>query len=168
MTNNFLRDLVIAKTAEEDVISALSYLAPDIEFVDVSNDRAYFYKGDIKAVLPDGRSIMLEVKRDTRICDTGNVLCEEQVYYFDTNSYAKGNFYSDYEIYIVVCPQKHKMVIMDFAILKSIYKGGRFREIPHEEQITYCYLLPLDEIEEAGGIIAIIDYDNKEITYRRH
>lgn len=71
-------------------------LTEEYSFIDVSNDRAYFNKGDIKAIAADGREIMIEVKADSRIAQTRNVLCEEENYWFASGRTTKGNFYSDY------------------------------------------------------------------------
>lgn len=165
MIKDFYKDLNSAKAAEQIVLHTLSTLASDYTFEDVSDDREYYHKGDIAAE-KNGRRIMIEVKQDGCIENTGNVLCEEKVYYFSTNSYVKGNFYSDYEIYAVVSPQRHKVIFMDFSVLKRIYKSGKYKEIPHNEQITYAYLLPLEYIKEKGGIIAVVDYENNTITYK--
>jgi hypothetical protein len=39
---------------------------------------------------------MIEVKDDGVIYKSGNVLCEEEVYYDEIQDYIKGNMYSDY------------------------------------------------------------------------
>ena len=44
----------------------------------------------------------IEVKDDSRIADTGNVLCEERVFFREGNYYQKGFMYNDYEIFCVV------------------------------------------------------------------
>lgn len=166
MVKAFYMDLNAAKEAEQTVLNTFQLLSSDYEFIDVSYWREYFHKGDIIARAKDGRETFIEVKQDGCIANTYNVLCEEKVYYFSTDSYENGNFYSDYEIYCVVSPQKHKIIVMDFTVLKEIYKNGKYKVIPHEDQITYAYLLSLDYIEEKGGIIAIVDYETREITYR--
>lgn len=42
--------------------------------------------------------------------------------------------------------------------MKSNYKKGRYIEIPHEEQITFAYLVPIAAFEEMGALIAEISY----------
>lgn len=71
-------------------------------FEDVSNNREYFYKGDIKATSSTGKEIFIEVKDDSRIAESKNVLCEYEVYYKESNYYGKGNMKSNYDIYCVV------------------------------------------------------------------
>lgn len=44
----------------------------------------------------------IEVKDDSRIADTGRVLCEERVCYKDGDYFQKGFMYSDYDIFCVV------------------------------------------------------------------
>ena len=158
MVTNFFHDLAQAQTAEVLVAETLSGLTKDYQFINVGNQRAYFHKGDIKAVGADGREIMIEVKKDSRIGQTHNLLCEEEVYYFDTNSFAKGNFYSDYEIYCVVSESERKMYFMDFSILKKHYKSGTWKQIRHYDQTTYCYLCSLSKVRSWGAMIAEITY----------
>ena len=166
MITSFWHDLQIAKTAEEEVISALSNLAPDIEFVNVSNDKEYFYKGDIKAILPDGRCAMIEVKRDTRIGDTHNILCQEAKKYWDKDYWQKGTMHSDYEVYAIVSPQRRRVCFIDFKVLFAHYKEGKHRVFITDEAAEDIYLLPLEYLEEQGGIIATVDYENNIITYK--
>ena len=158
MVESFWRDLEIAKTAEQDVISALSYLAPEIKFIDVSNDRAYFYKGDIKAILPDGRIVMIEVKRDTRIHETGNILCQEKKKYWGKDEWQKGTMHSDYEIYCIVSPQLRRIYVIDFKILLAHYKSGKSRVFQNDEGIEDIYLLPLEYLKSKDGLLWTIDY----------
>lgn len=165
MTQQFKIDLMAAKTAEEIALSTFSSLSSDYTFTDVSNDRTYWHKGDILATTPQGREICIEVKCDGCIAATGNVLCEDEVDYWDGGLRA-GNFHSDYEIYCVYSPQKRKLVVMDFDVLRRHYKSGTFKTIHHADQTTYAYLLPLNTIEALGGIIAIIDCTTNTLTYQ--
>lgn len=72
-------------------------------FEDVSDLPQYYHKGDIKATcLEDGREIFIEVKDDSRIHQTKNILCEDEVYYKDADYWAPGNMESDYDIYVIV------------------------------------------------------------------
>ena len=59
--------MAIAKTAERTVLDVFSKIAPQYNFTDVSNDRRYFYRGDILTIAKDGREIGIEVKQDSRI-----------------------------------------------------------------------------------------------------
>ena len=149
--------MAIAKTAEKTVLEVFSKIAPHYNFADVSNDRRYFYRGDILTIAKDGREIGIEVKQDSRIWETGNVLCEEKVLFFDSGM-TQGNMHSNYDIYCVVSPQKRRIWVFDFAIMKKLYKNGRYIEIQHEEQITFAYLVSIDYFDRNGALIAIVDY----------
>lgn len=149
--------MAIAKTAEKTVLDVFSKIAPQYNFTDVSNDRRYFYRGDILTIAKDGREIGIEVKQDSRIWETGNVLCEEKVLFFDSGM-AQGNMHSNYDIYCVVSPQKRRIWVFDFAIMKKLYKNGRYIEIQHEEQVTFAYLVSIDYFDRNGALIAIVDY----------
>lgn len=156
--SQFQKDLFEAHKAEQIVLDILSSLAPGYTFEDVSNDSKYYHKGDIKAVDSNGKEIMIEVKDDSCIYKTGNILCEEENYYFEADYYKRGNFYSDYEIYCVVSQQARKIYLFDFSILKQIYKKGEYREIRHYENICCCYLLPLGWAKKYNALIKEIDY----------
>lgn len=158
MVNNFYRDLEAARSAEHLVRDVFASLSLDYTFEEVGGVRDFFYRGDIKATAADGREIFIEVKDDSRIADTGNVLCEEEVYYKKHDYLGKGNMSSDYDIYVVVSRAENKMYVIDFKILKENYHKGTFKRIEHPQQETYCYLCELWQIDKWGGLIAEIDY----------
>ena len=158
MVTGFWEDLLNAKKAEDTVREEFSKLTKDYTFYDVSSQREYFHKGDIKAVAADGREIFIEVKCDSRIAETQNILCEEEVLYFDSGELRKGNFYSDYEIYCVLSKDERKIYVMDFSKLKAHYKSGKYKNIKHWDQITYCYLCSLDDVRSWGAMIAELEY----------
>ena len=160
MLNNFNKDLANAKEAEEIVLKTFSANTTKYNFFDVSTDRDYFYKGDIKAVEKEtGREIYIEVKDDSRIAETGKVLCEEEVFYKDACYCGKGNMKSNYDIYCVVSKQDRKIYVIDFDGLKRIYrKFGEYKEINHSQQITYCYLLELCRVKQFGALITTVKY----------
>ena len=70
---------------------------------------------------------MIEVKNDSVIHATGNVLCEEEVFYKEYGYYRDGFMYNDYEIYCVVSEPSRKIYVMDFKVLKEHYKEGRYK-----------------------------------------
>ena len=159
MVANFYRDLAKGKEAERLVLNTLSNLTKEYIFEDVSYDRSCYHKGDIKAIpIHGGEPFFIEVKNDSRIAATRNVLCEEATWYDEISDWVDGNMYSDYQIYAVVSCSENKIYIMDFSVIKEIYKKeGKFTIIPHKDQLNHCYLLPLDKIVAAGGMIAEIE-----------
>ena len=50
MLDNFDRDLAIGKRAEAIVREVFASLSSDYDFINVSDEREYYYKGDILAV----------------------------------------------------------------------------------------------------------------------
>ena len=158
MLRDFQADMAAAKPAEQLVLNTLSSLATGWAFVDVSNIRECRYKGDIKAISADGKEIYLEVKNDSRIADTGNILCEYQNYIKDGNYFIKGNMYSDYDYYCIVSQQQRKIYIIDFSILKANYTKGTHKVIEHWDQDTWCYLLPLGVVKSLGGLVATLEF----------
>lgn len=158
MVSNFWIDLENAKSAERIVREKLQELLPDYLIEDVSNERQYFYKGDLRATdLESGDTIFIEVKKDSRIAETQNVLCEYEVFYNDSG-FKKGNMYSDYDIYTIVSEEERKIYVLDFAILQANYKSGKHKTIKHFDQTTYCYLMPLAQLKAMGALIAEVTY----------
>ena len=158
MLKDFYHDLQAAKKAEKIVKDTFSALAIGFAFEDVSEAREYFYKGDIKATDPLGRETFIEVKDDSRIAETKNILCEYEVYYKENDYYSKGNMHSNYDVYCIVSQAERKIYVLDFKILKEIYKKGQHRVIPHAQQDTYCYLLPISIAKRYGAMIAELEY----------
>ena len=131
MLVNFKTDLVRGHRAEQIVKDVFTALTNDYTFEDVSNTPSCYHKGDILATAANGKQTYIEVKNDSRIAETKNVLCEEEVYMYDGDYYNKGSMYSDYEIYCVVSEPEHKIYVFDFKILKEHYKSGEFKRIKH-------------------------------------
>lgn len=158
MLANFKTDLVKGHRAEQVVKDVFTSLTDKYTFTDVSNNPSYYHKGDLLATAADGRQIMIEVKNDEVIYKTGNVLCEEEVYYKEADYFKDGYMHSDYEIYVVVSEPERKIYIIDFKILKSIYRKGENKIINHYAQYSDVYLVPLGFIKQNGGLIDIITY----------
>ena len=167
MVKNFYGDLAEARKAEHLVAEVLSKLTFEYTFEEVGDQRQYFYKGDIRAV-EDCWGLdeyFLEVKDDSCIARTRNVLCEYKVFYKDSNEYGKGNMQSDYDYYFVVSQQNKMIYVINFPMLKSIYKFGKHKVIPHEDQITYCYLCSIDMLCKNGAMMYFIRYDDANGEY---
>lgn len=156
MLSNFYRDLEIGKAAEQIVKNTISSFGFTV--IDVSNDRECFSKGDLLVITPTGEEHYIEVKDDSRITETQNILCEECVYYYDIGREVKGNFYSNYEIYAVVSEAAREIYFFNFSILKNIYKQGRFTTLKHSNQESDVYLLPIGIAKKAGALIKKINY----------
>ena len=159
MLVNFKRDLEAAHEAERLVQMYFTILSDSYTFENVSTNPEYYYRGDIVATDSSGCRTFIEVKDDSRIADTQNVLCEEKVYYKEQDFFGKGNMQGDTDIYCVVSQKEKKIYVMDFKVLKEIYKDyGIHKRIEHTDQVTYAYLLPLWVVKQRGGFIAEIDY----------
>jgi hypothetical protein len=78
------------------VIAAAGY-----QVFDVADDPQFYHRGDLLISLPTGDRFV-EVKDDSRIADTGNILLEDAVYYKESGRLVPGNLHSDYDIYAVV------------------------------------------------------------------
>ena len=156
--NSFKDDLLIGQRAERIVFDTFTTLTTGYTFENVADKPEYYYKGDIIATnSTTGKITMIEVKNDSRTGESRNILCEELIASTESG-FRDGNFYNDYEIYCVVCEDTREIIVMDFAILKQIYKQGQYVEIPHYHSTTYAFLLPIGTIERNGGLIKIINY----------
>lgn len=145
MLDNFQNDLARGHKAEKIVLDVFSQLTDKYKFDWVGNNREYYYKGDIIATDKEsGKQIFIEVKNDSRIADTGNVLCEEEVLYFDNGLKKKGNMYCSGDIFAVVSEKEQKIYVMDYKVLRNKYRNGKYKEIQHPQQITYCYLCSIE------------------------
>ena len=158
MLDNFPSDLEKGKTAEAIVLNTFSMLTSDYKFVDVSNDVEYYYKGDIKAIAPSGKELYIEVKNDSRIGDTKNILCEDEVYYKESDYYAKGNMHNESDYYCIVSEPERKIYVLDFKKLQSIYRKGQYKEFNHPQQKTYGFLLELCRAIQWKALLYRITY----------
>ena len=157
MLSSFSADLAAAKEAEQIVKDFLA--AAGCQVLDVSNDPQSYHKGDLLVTLPTGEQRYVEVKDDSRIADTRNILCEEEVYYKESGRLVLGNMHSDYDIYAVVSKKEKLIYFFDFNKLKEIYKKyGMYKTINHPEQYSNCYLLEMCRAKQFGALIAKINY----------
>lgn len=158
MLVNFKADLEKGHRAEQIVKEVFTNLTDKYTFTDVSNISSYYHRGDIIATAADGRQIFIEVKNDEVIHKTNNVLCEEEVYYKEADYFKQGYMYSNYEIYVVVSEPERKIYVIDFQVLKSIYRKGENKIINHYAQYSDVYLVPIGLIKKNGGLIDVIEY----------
>lgn len=158
MLSNFKRDLEAARDAEILVLELLCGATKDYDFVWVGDNPTYYHLGDILAIdKATGKQIYIEVKDDSRIADTDNILCEDAVDYDDYT--ARGNIHNDFDVYVVVSKQERKIYVLDGKVLKANYKLGQYKYIQHRQQATEAYLLPLVVMKRRGGLLATISYD---------
>lgn len=157
MLSKFKEDLAAAKAAEQITKTAIA--AAGYKVFDVADQPEYYHKGDLQIELPSGELRYVEVKDDSRIADTQNILCEEEVFFKENGRLVLGNMHSDYDIYAVVSQSERKIYFFDFSILKQIYKKyGTYKTIQHPEQYSNCYLLELCRANQFGALIAKINY----------
>ena len=157
-TQQFYKDLAAAKVAEKIALQQLALHYPHYHFEDVSDDSYYYYKGDIKLSNDDGAALYVEVKNDSRIAETGNILCEYGNYYKDTNTFGGGAMKNKSDIYCVVSQAARRIYLFKFDILSQNYTSGKHKVIHHAEQDSYCYLFPVEQAIALGALITTINY----------
>lgn len=156
MVKGFYDDLKKARKSEALVKHILEKVAPENTYT-LTGDWFQNY-GDIEVITPEGEIHYVEVKDDSCIAKTRNILCEEEVYYGDSGKTLPGNMYSNYEIYCVLSRAERKLYVIDFSVLRANYKRGYYKEIPHPHQTTYAYMVELCKIKQWGGLIATLTY----------
>ena len=109
------------KRAEQIVLDLLSTKTDEYNFYDVSNNAAHYTQGDIFA-LGENEAYYIEVKNDSKIGQTENVLCEDEVYIKDLDHYEPGNMTCGCDIYCVVAEDTREIYFFDFKVMKEIYK----------------------------------------------
>ena len=155
----FYNDLNNARAAEWLVRNTLQSLDNTWDFKWVGDVEECFHIGDIEAIdTYTGFSYFIEVKDDSRIAGTGNVLCETRKYFFNSGEYRRGNIYNTGDYYCVVSQQDRKIYVLDFQLLRRYYQWGEYTWIEHDEDITYCYLVPLKLLEKKGALLHTICY----------
>lgn len=155
----FLSDLEKAREAEKFIYELFSQMSDDYNFENVGDQREYFHKGDIKAIHKEsGREIFIEVKDDSRIHVTKNILCEEEIYFKDNDYWEKGCMHSEYDIYVVISRESRQVYVIDFKKLRKFYKDGEFKVMDHASQTNYCYLYPLGDAAARGALIESFSY----------
>ena len=159
MVTNFYKDLKKAKVGEAITLDVLRNSTLDYDFNDVSEEEEYRYLGDIEAVNDWNERKYLDVKMDSRIAETGNILCEYKVYFKDTGTYAKGNMQSNYDYLAIISVEAKKIWIIDFPLLKKHYKEGKPYTKDHGEQITYGTLFSLNKARKYNMVVAEITYN---------
>jgi hypothetical protein len=161
--SQFQKDLAAAKPAEALVRQVLSKLTDKYLFTDVADNPKFYDYGDIAAIGEDFKVKFFEVKNDSRIADTKNILCEELVYDKRNDREAPGNMCSKYDYYCVVSQKENRIYILDFKELQKIYKKGEFRIFDHATQYTEGYLLPLCVAKKYHALLAQINYETGEV-----
>ena len=126
---------------------------------DVSDKAQDYHKGDLLLTLPTGEQRYVEVKNDTVIGTTHNILCEEEVYYKERSYLAPGFMYNDYDIYAVVSEDTKQIFFFDFAKLKEIYKRfGRYKRFNYPSQYSDCFLLEMCRAIQFKAFLGKVKY----------
>ena len=158
--SQFTDDLTKGRRGELIALDVFSKLYEQYEFIDVAKDKDFYYIGDIKVVKKQsGNERFIEVKNDSRIADTHNVLCEDKYFSKYDGKFHKGNMHnSGTWLYCVVSEQERKIYTFDYVALQAIYRTGTPKEIEHKTQDTYAYLLSLSTLEAKGILLGTINY----------
>lgn len=102
MVKNFTEDLMRGKTAETAVYNYLSLL-DFLEVENVSDNPLYYNKGDFRVCSNfTTHPYYIDAKNDSRVAQTRNILCEEEVYFKETDEYKYGDMYKEYDYLAVV------------------------------------------------------------------
>lgn len=155
---DFYKDLERGHKAELIALQILQEHIPYYSFAWVGNRKEFKHLGDIIGIRADGKLTYFEVKDDSRISKYNNVLCEESVYFYDTDELRQGFMYNNYEIYCVLSQDSRKLYIFDFQTIRKLYKQGEYKKFEYDKSESDTYLLPLGKIKKSGGLLQVIEY----------
>lgn len=163
MVKGFWDDLSAAHNSELLVKNIFEQLTDVYTFEWVGNNREFFDKGDLVAYNTNtGKTSYIEIKLDSRIYDTKNVLCEDEVIFYDSGERRIGNIHNNFDVYVVVSYIGKKIYVLDGEALRANYQQGKYVTIHHEEQTTNAYLLSLYTLDDLDGVITVIDFEWEE------
>lgn len=166
MFTDFLRDLQKAQTGENIVCDVLSKLLGEDDYTinNVALDEQFYYKGDIAVTDSWGDTVYIDVKDDSCICNTGNILAEHRVW-IRGKGWVDGFMQKAQYDYVAYLSQPDKKIyILDFALWKKYYKTVFVRHlfIDHNgEQTTDGFLMRLDSARDLGIVVMEIGYDEE-------
>lgn len=157
--SQFQDDLAKAKPAEELALSLFRKRGAGYKFEDISNNSQFYHKGDILATdLATGKEYFIDVKADEVIGKSKNILCEECNVWKNDGGITDGFMYFDYDYLAVVSQIERKIYIIDFEILKSIYRRGEYKTKNHPDNICHFFLIPLYVVKRHNALIAELAY----------
>lgn len=162
--SNFQKDLREAREAEIIAREVLSKTTEDYRFYDVSNMKKFRHRGDIVSRnLKDDSPCFIDVKDDSVIHHTRNILCEDRVSY---NGRVQDGFMRyDYDYLCIVSQPEKRMYLVDFDVLKKHYKQGRYLLQAYDWQYSHTYLFPLRKARKLNALVAEIDYSVSDGCY---
>ena len=165
--NNFKMEIKKNKVAEEILLQVIQSIVDDKYLVeDVSDDAECYHLGDVKLTDKDGGTVYLDAKNDGVIHKTGRVFCESHKFFF-RNMKKHSGFMEDgkYDYLCVVDRNSKKIYVLDFRVLKSIYKEYRQVETTLADCYSFGTVIPLDECKKERALIYTITYDCENDSY---
>lgn len=169
MVKGFYNDLRRAKEAEKIAYEVFNRLTLNLLFEDVSDERQYYHKGDLKIwdiFNPSKECLFMDVKDDSVIHRTKNLFAEESVFYKENNSLQNGFMKnSTYDYIAYMSKSEKKIYLLDFKKWQECYKMGIYKEMFHKYQNSYGYLMKLNQAIELGVVLATINYEETNGAY---
>ena len=155
------------RVAEVILLQVLQSIVDDKYFIeDVADNEECYHLGDVKVTDRDGNIAYYDAKNDGVIHKTGRVFCESHKYFFNTMKKHTG-FMEDgnYDYLSVVDRVDKKIYILDFKILKSIYKDYKEVQTTLKDCYSYGTVIPLDECRREKALVYTINYDGDDSCY---
>lgn len=157
MLDNFDTDLAWGKRAER-IVARLAQ-SNGVQVQDISDLPQYRQCGDLLITLASGQQYYLEVKNDSVVGSSGNILCEEEVYYKENDYFKPGFMYNHSDFLLVVSESQREIYVLDFKIMQQIYKTkGQYKFFDYPQQSSDCYLVPLWLAKKYGAWLETINY----------
>ena len=165
----YMEDVNANRPAELIALEVLNNLNNGYTYVDVSQIKQYYCKGDILMKKDGKKTKKIDAKNDGEVADTGNFAVEAGGYSKIYGYRKKGWIDSQYDYVAVVSQQAKTIWILSFKRLKEIYKdtaltGGRLVTSEFWDNVKYNYLVPVYKAIELGVVLAKITYEYDDWT----
>lgn len=167
MTNNFKEELKKNRVAEIILMQVLESIYDDAALVeDVADNENCFYLGDVRVTDKIGNSFYFDAKNDGVIHKTGNVFCEDYKFFLrKMNERHNGFMSSNYDYLSIVDRVSKKIYILDFKVLKKIYKNYRRVQTTLCDAQCHGTVIPLEECKKKGALLHVINYEEESGSY---
>lgn len=153
-TDDFNRNVEIAKEAESIAKELMTQLIPDSNFIDVSNVSEYYHIGDF---MNTNGGEFYDVKEDSCISRTHNVFVEDMKFW-NSGKVSYGWMHSEYDNLVILDTVGKHIYILDFKVLLELVDGCRHIRTYLGDNETTGYLVPLDRCRRYNALLYEAEY----------
>ena len=168
MKNSFKKELKKNRIAEVILLQVLESIYDDNALIeDVADNPDCYHLGDVMVTNRVGNTYYFDAKNDGCIHKTGNVFCESHKHFLRNMKTRHSGFMEDgnYDYLSIVDRVSKCIYILDFKVLKKIYKN--YRKVQTVLEDAYCYgnVISLEECKKKGALLHTINYEEENGSY---